>query len=105
MELNIQIISMMFSIIYGCILGILYNLNYNFLYKTLLGYKLLINILFSTDVFLIYFVILLKINNGNMNVPFLILLFSSFIITVCLTKNIRRIVKYFKNKKKPYPLS
>ena len=100
MELNIQIISLLFSSFYGVIFGILYNFSYNFLYKTLLRYKILINFLFSTNIFLIYFVLMLKINNGNIRIPFLILLFTSFIISINFTKNLRKIVKCMKTKEK-----
>lgn len=98
MELKIQIISILFSLFYGFLFGILYNLFYNFLYKSLLRYKILINILFNTNVFLVYFIIMLKINNGNIKIPFLILLFFSFILTINNTKKLRKIVKCLKTK-------
>lgn len=100
MELKIQIISIVFSILYGSLFGILYNLNYKFLYKTSLRYKILNNFLFSIDIFLIYFIIMLKINNGDIKMLFIILTFISFALIVHSTKNFRKIVKCLKIKKK-----
>ena len=97
MELNIQIISMLLSILYGIIFGIFYNVSYNFLYKSSLKYKILINFLFSINIFLIYFVIMLKVNYGNINITFLILLFASFIFSSNKSIKLRKIVKCLKS--------
>ena len=99
MNLNIQIYSLIFSITYGIIFGILYNLSYNFLYNSLLRYKIFINFLFTTNIFLVYFIIMLKINNADIRITFLILLFLNFIISLNITKKLRKIVKCSKSKK------
>ncbi len=98
MELKIQIVSIFVSLIYGLLFGIFYNLFYSFLYKTSLRYRILINLLFNINIFLIYFIIMLKINNGNIKIPFLILLFLSFDLTIKRTKKLRKIVKCLKIK-------
>ena len=96
MELKVQVFSIIFSMLYGIIFGLFYNLNYKFLYITLLRYKVLNNILFSIDIFLIYFVVMLKINFGDIRVLFLIIMFISFIISVNRTKSLRKIVNNLK---------
>ena len=98
MELSVQIFSILFSLFYGFLFGIFYNLFYNFLYKPSLRYKILINFLFATNIFLIYFIVMLKINNGNIKIPFLIVLFFSFILAINSTKKLRKIVKCMKTK-------
>ena len=101
MELKVQIISIIFSILYGSLYGLIYNFNYKFLYKTLLRYKILNNFLLSTNIFLIYFIIMLKINNGDLRILFIILMLLSFIISIRLTKKARKFVKFLKiNNKK-----
>lgn len=100
MELKIQIISIIFSIVYGAIFGILYNFFYALLYKTIIRYKMLINLLFTIDIFLIYFVIMLYINYGTIRLTFIFLLLISFLIVTKTAKSIRNRVKYVKNKTK-----
>ena len=100
MELKIQIISILFSVTYGFLFGIFYNLSYSFLFKTPMRYRVLNNFLFSINVFFIYFIIMLKINNGDIRVLFLILLFTSFDLSIKLTKSLRKLVKCLKSKKK-----
>jgi hypothetical protein len=102
MSLNIQIFSIAFSILYGIIFGVLYNISYNFLYNNFSRYRILINFLFTTNIFLIYFIIMLKINNGNIRLTFLILLFLNFIIFSNLTKSLRKIVKCSKSMKQKH---
>ena len=97
MELGIQIFSIFISIVYGIIFGILYNFSYTFLYMKS-RYRVLINMLFITNIFLIYFVIMLKINNGNIKLTFIILLLLNFIMSSNFTLKIRKIVKYSKSK-------
>ena len=99
MNLRIQVLSILFSIIYGIIFGVSYNLSYNFLYSKFSRYRILTNFLFTTNMFLIYFIIMLKINNGNIRLSFLVLLFITFIIFSKYTKKLRKIVKCLKSNK------
>ena len=96
MELKIQTISIMVSILYGMFFGVIYNLCCKFLYINKLRYKVLNSLLFSIDIILIYFIIMLKIDYGNINIVFLLLVFISFILTVNSTKKIRKFVKSMK---------
>lgn len=100
MELKIQIMSIVFSLLYGALYGLFYNFNYDFLYRTSLRYKILNNFLFSINIFLIYFIMMLKINNGDVRIIFIILMLLSFIISIKLNKESRKTVNYLKNKKK-----
>ena len=98
MDLNTQIISIIFSIIYGAAFGTLYNFCYYFLYNNLLRYKLLINFLFVTNIVLIYFIIMFKINCGNINLAFIFFLLLNFLLSIRFTKKLRKIVKCLKSK-------
>lgn len=89
MDLKIQIYSFILSTIYGFLSGILFNISYKYLYKSKIRYRVIINILFITNLSLIYFIIMLKINNGIINVPFILFLITSFIITVNKTKELK----------------
>ena len=100
MELKIQILSIIFTIIYGFLFGILYNLSYIFLFKTSLRYKILNNILFSINIFLIYFIVMLKINFGDIRILFILLLLISFALSIRLTNNLTKKVKDLKSKNK-----
>lgn len=93
MDLKAQILSFIASILFGGISAILYNLSYKFLYTTKIMYKVLINILFMTNLSLIYFIILLKINNGNINFSFLLILVLSFVFMVKKIKKLKKIIK------------
>lgn len=80
MDLKTQILSFFFSFSYGIIVGYLYNLFHAFLYLSKAYHKVFINILFSLDVFLIYFLLLKKINNGIIHIYFLIVMIIGFIL-------------------------
>lgn len=104
MSLQEQILSFIFSFCYGIIFSYLYNLNYKFIYNTKILYKVLINILFCLDLFLIYFVLLLRINDGIIHIYFLIVFFLGFYLFKNKHKNMRKFVKLYVNKKKGYSI-
>lgn len=73
MSLEDQVLSIIFSISYGILMSYAYNINYKFLYKTDILYKILINFLFVTNLIIIYFICLIKINNGIIHIYMFIL--------------------------------
>lgn len=93
MKLEIQLLSLIFSFSYGILLSYVYNIAFNLLEHKVKRYKVLINILFFVNMFLIYFFLLLKINDGVLHLYFLILLFLGFWLFVNKTKSLRKYLK------------
>lgn len=102
MPLEIQILSLIYSFIFGIIISYFYNLFYNLINYKVKRYKILINVLFFLNIFLIYFVLLLLINNGVIHIYFILMLFLGFIFFVNKTKKLRKLIKVsVKNSKIP----
>lgn len=93
MTLDEQLLSLIFSITYGIIVSYLYNFNYKFLYKTDILYKILINFLFVTNIILVYFILLSKINDGIVHIYLLIVSVIVFLIFSEKYKEIRKFIK------------
>lgn len=93
MSLEHQLLSLFFSFSYGIIISYLYNLFYQQLSSKKYKYIILLNVLFFLDIFLIYFILLIKINNGIINNYFLITLFLGFILFNEENKKIRVLCK------------
>ena len=64
MILKIQILSLIYSFFYGIGFFLLLEINYKFLYEGKLVYRIIISFLFIIFISLLYFLGLLKINNG-----------------------------------------
>jgi hypothetical protein len=97
MNLNEQLLSIIFSIAYGIVLAYIYNLNYKFIYQTDILYKILINFLLVTNVVLIYFILLSKINNGIVHEYLLIV---SAIVFLLFSEKYKSLRKIFNLKRK-----
>ena len=94
-ELKIQIIEIGISVLFGFILSFLYKLNYKYIYFSSYLYRIVINVLFILNVFLLYFIILKKYCYGYVHIYYVILLLISF----CLSSKCK--LSFFKlNKKK-----
>lgn len=80
MNLKLQIYSLLFSFFFGIFLAFLFiHLSkYFFKYNNLLSNFLVF--LFSMSMSILYFLILLKLNNGILHIYFLILIILGFII-------------------------
>ena len=100
MNLELQILSLIFSFSFGIVLSYLYNLFYNFLNYKIRRYNILINILFFLNVFLIYFILLILINDGIIHIYFLFLLILGFLLFLIKSKALRKIIKVSVNKSK-----
>lgn len=100
MNLELQILSLIFSFSFGIVLSYLYNLFYNFLNYKIRRYNILINILFFLNVFLIYFILLIRINDGIIHIYFLFLLILGFLLFLNKSKSLRKIIKVSVNKSK-----
>ncbi len=99
MELDTQILSLLFSFIYGVIVSYLFNLNYNFIYNTSILYKIVINILFCINLALIYFLLIKVINYGVIHIYFLLAFFLGFGLFLNKYKFMRDFIKVKKYKK------
>ena len=104
MNLEEQILSLIFSFSYGIIISYIFNLTYNFINYHDLKYKILINILLFINIFLIYFIFLKEINNGVMHIYFFFILILGFYLfynkSIFLRKKIKVNVKKSKTKQK-----
>lgn len=93
MNLEQQLLSLIYSLIYGIVSAYLYNLNYKFIYKTDILYRILINFLFVTNLFLLYFIFLSMINDGIIHIYLLLVSLASFLIFSKKYKSLRNIIK------------
>ena len=79
MLLNVQILSLMVSFLYGCFFYILLELNVKFIYSYSLVVRVIVSFLFVLFNTLLYFLILVYVNNGYVHVYFLFSLILGYI--------------------------
>ena len=94
MNLNIQLFSFTFSLIFGIFLYFLLEWFNMFNNRNKIIVKILLSLIFVLTLSLLYFIVLLYINNGYLHVYFLILIMVGYII-VDFIKSF-----YFTHKKK-----
>lgn len=97
MDLDTQIMSLIFSFAYGIIVSYVFNLNYNFIYKTSILYKIVINILFSINLGLIYFLLMKAINHGVIHIYFVLVFLLGFSLFVRKYEFLRPLIKVKEN--------
>ena len=88
MSLNIQIYSLLFSFLYGIILYILLEINYRFLFEGKIIYRIIISFLFVMVLSLVYFLVLLKINNGVLHLYFFLSMFTGYLLSFVIYKKL-----------------
>ena len=93
MTLEIQIQSLLTSFVYGLFLSFTFNILYKYLYHNKKILRIVIDILYTLTFTIIYFSILIMINNGIVHPYFLIMLIMGFITGNKKTKNIRTVPK------------
>lgn len=96
MTLKIQIISLIISFLYGIFFSILLNINYKLIYNDNKLIKIISTFLFIVFNSLLYFLILLKINNGIVHIYCLLSLILGFIIYDFILKKIHMIANNHK---------
>ena len=79
MILKIQIYSFIVSYIYGFAFFILLEINSKFIYSSSLIIKILSSLLFIIFNTLLYFIILMKINNGYLHIYFFLSIILGYI--------------------------
>lgn len=91
MALEIQIQSLVFSLIYGMFFALVMNLNYKYIFRTKIYYKIIVNFLFIVNMVLLYFILLRKINNGIFHSYFILMIILGVGIGNYKTKVLRKL--------------
>ena len=86
MSLLIQLKLIIFSFFFGIYLSIMLKINYKYIYKTKILYRILVNTAFTLFNTLLYFFILLKINQGILHYYSLICIVLGFIVEKIVSK-------------------
>ena len=80
MILKIQIYSILYSFLYGMIFYALLEVNYKIIYESKLFIKIICSLLFLLVNTLLYFIILIRINNGIVHIYFLLSIILGYIL-------------------------
>ena len=88
MILSTQILSLIYSFFYGVLFFFLLEINYKVLYNGKLVYRIVISFLFVIFISLLYFIILLKINNGILHVYFFLVFFTGYMLSFVIYNKI-----------------
>lgn len=80
MILSTQILSLIYSFFYGIFFFSMLEVNYKILYNGKFIYRIMISFLFVIFISLLYFIILLKINNGILHVYFFLVFFTGYML-------------------------
>ena len=88
MILKIQIFSLLYSFIYGIIFYILLEVNQKLLYEGKIVYRIIISFLFVIFISLLYFLILIKINNGILHLYFFLTMFTGYLLSFVIYKKL-----------------
>lgn len=89
MDIDIQIKSILVSLVFGFLFSLLLKINYRYIYKGPAVLRILTNFLFVVDFVLIYFVIIRNINGGVVHPYFLTSIILGFILAeTCFKKGI-----------------
>lgn len=80
MSLIVQIQSLFYSFLYGLFASILFNLCYKGLFYKNIIIRVLFNLIFCITLYVLYFYLLYKINNGILHLYFFITLYLGFYI-------------------------
>ena len=80
MSLKEQIVSFIFSFLYGTISSYLYITFYRFFHDKNRSFNILNSLLFVVDLIIIYFVIFLFINEGDVKIVFVLITMTTFFV-------------------------
>ena len=98
MTLKTQIASIIVSTLFGILFSICININYKLIYENNELLKIFFTGIFLLSFSLLYFIILLKINNGIIHIYELLSIIIGFIIENVVNKHIKKI--FYKKLKK-----
>jgi len=88
MILSTQILSLIYSFFYGIFFFSMLEVNYKILYNGKFIYRIMISFLFVIFISLLYFIILLKINNGILHVYFFLVFFTGYMLSFVIYSKI-----------------
>lgn len=88
MILRIQIFSLLYSFFYGIVFYILLEINHKILYNGKLFYRIIISFLFVIVNSLLYFLFLIKINNGILHIYFFFSMFTGYLLSFVIYRNL-----------------
>ena len=88
MDLKIQILSLIFSFFYGIFLFIIFRLEYKCIFLLKKKYQIIFNFIYCIVFSLLYFFLLLFINNGCLHLYFLLLIAFGFLLSYQMSKKI-----------------
>lgn len=88
MILKVQIYSLMFSFFYGIFFYVLLEVNHRFLYSGKVFYRIVISFLFSVFVSLLYFIVLMRINNGILHLYFFLSMFTGYLLSFVIYRKL-----------------
>ena len=80
MILKIQIFSLLFSFAFGIFVYFILELMHRFIYNNKISVKLFFSLLFSLFISIIYFLLLLRINNGVLHSYFFLMILLGYIV-------------------------
>ena len=89
MILSTQILSLIYSFFYGIFFFSMLEVNYKILYNGKFIYRIMISFLFVIFISLLYFIILIKINNGILHVYFFLVFFTGYMLSFVIYSKIR----------------
>ena len=75
-------------IIYGIIFYVLLEVNQKFLYEGKIVYRIIISFLFVIFISLLYFLMLIKINNGILHLYFFLTMFTGYLLSFVIYKKL-----------------
>lgn len=90
MELELQIQSLIFSLVFGMFFAFMFNLFYKYLFNGKIIFKIITNFVFVSINTLLYFLLLRMINDGIVHVYFIFMVVTGFVIGNIKTRVIRR---------------
>ena len=88
MILSTQILSLIYSFFYGIFFFSMLEVNYKILYNGKFIYRIMISFLFVIFISLLYFIILLKINNGILHLYFFLTMFTGYLLSFVIYKKL-----------------
>lgn len=100
MNINIQIISLIFSFLFGVLYFYLIKINLLIVKNIKNSTKYLINTLFILNIVLIYNIVNYKINNGFFHIYFLLLITLGFMFSIFINKYVNLMIQKLKKNKK-----
>lgn len=89
MCLEVQLQSMIFSLLYGIFFSLLLSLNYKILFTSKKVTRVIASVLFVIDNVFLYFIILCHINGGMLHIYFMMLLVVGFVLGNFVIKILR----------------